>query len=159
MRCSEHLAGVSDDGTDLGDRVAATERWHTPTTVGDHDDLVSGVREALHDGTHRRTTASSTVGSVAGGARPGPDLAALYQDRVRRAGVGSRNRWRRSRTRRQHDQADYRDDEVGSHDPGDDTDYMGFDPQRTRTRRPSDVVYVGAAIAVAVLLLAWALFL
>jgi|TARA_B110000263_G_C14914774_1_gene332012 hypothetical protein len=36
---------------------------------------------------------------------------------------------------------------------------MGFDPQRARVRRPSDLVYVGAAIAVTVVLLAWALFL
>jgi len=36
---------------------------------------------------------------------------------------------------------------------------MGFNPHRARTRRPSDLLYVGAAIAVAVMLLAWALFL
>ena len=48
---------------------------------------------------------------------------------------------------------------MGTHGRGDDTDTMGLDPQRARTRRPSDFVYVGAAIAVAMLLLAWALFL
>ena len=48
---------------------------------------------------------------------------------------------------------------MGRHDPGDDTYAMGFDPQRARMRRPGDFVYVGATIAVAVMLLAWALFL
>jgi len=41
----------------------------------------------------------------------------------------------------------------------DDTDGMGLDPRRPHRRRPSDVVYVGAAILVAVLLLVWAIFL
>ena len=41
----------------------------------------------------------------------------------------------------------------------DDTDGMGFDPQRPQRRRPSDVIYVGAAVVVAVVLIAWALFL
>ncbi|SVC30207.1 uncharacterized protein METZ01_LOCUS283061, partial [marine metagenome] len=41
----------------------------------------------------------------------------------------------------------------------DDTDGMGFDPRRPHRQRPSDVLYVGAAVVVAVLLVAWALFL
>jgi hypothetical protein len=34
---------------------------------------------------------------------------------------------------------------------------MGFDPQRPHRRRPSDVVYVAAALIVGVLLVLWAL--
>jgi hypothetical protein len=41
----------------------------------------------------------------------------------------------------------------------DDTDGMGFDPQRPHRRRPSDVLYVSAAALVAVILVVWALFL
>ena len=41
----------------------------------------------------------------------------------------------------------------------DDTDGMGFDPRRPHRQRPSDVLYVGAAVVVAVLLVVWALFL
>ena len=36
---------------------------------------------------------------------------------------------------------------------------MGFDPRRPHHRRPSDVLYVGAAVVVAALLIAWTLFL
>jgi hypothetical protein len=35
---------------------------------------------------------------------------------------------------------------------------VGFDPNRTQRRRPSDYLYVAAAIVVVVGLLAWALF-
>ncbi|GIT76995.1 MAG: hypothetical protein VX316_03055 [Actinomycetota bacterium] len=41
---------------------------------------------------------------------------------------------------------------------GDDTDAMGFDPQRSHRRRPSDVLYVGATVVIGILLVAWALF-
>ena len=41
----------------------------------------------------------------------------------------------------------------------DNTGGMGFDPQRPHRRRPSDVLYVGTAVVVAVILIAWALFL
>ena len=41
----------------------------------------------------------------------------------------------------------------------DDTDDMGFDPRRPHRRRASDVLYVGAAVVVAVILITWALFL
>ncbi|SVB85670.1 uncharacterized protein METZ01_LOCUS238524 [marine metagenome] len=34
---------------------------------------------------------------------------------------------------------------------------MGFDPQRRHRRRPSDVVYVAAALVVGALLVLWAL--
>ena len=33
---------------------------------------------------------------------------------------------------------------------------MGFDPQRRHRRRPSDLLYVGAAILAGVLLVIWA---
>jgi len=33
---------------------------------------------------------------------------------------------------------------------------MGFDPQRPHRRRPTDVLYVGAAIVAGILLVAWA---
>jgi len=36
---------------------------------------------------------------------------------------------------------------------------MGFDPRRPHRRRPTDVIYVGAAVVVAMLLVGWALFL
>jgi hypothetical protein len=35
---------------------------------------------------------------------------------------------------------------------------MGFNPNRTYRRRPSDYVLVGSAVLVCVLLLAWAFF-
>jgi hypothetical protein len=35
---------------------------------------------------------------------------------------------------------------------------MGFNPHRKQRRRPSDYLFVVAAIAVALLLVAWALF-
>ncbi|MED5233272.1 MAG: hypothetical protein VYD15_06625 [Actinomycetota bacterium] len=41
---------------------------------------------------------------------------------------------------------------------GDDTDTMGFDPQRSHRRRSSDVLYVGATVVIGILLVAWALF-
>ena len=47
---------------------------------------------------------------------------------------------------------------VGTHGKGDDTDAMGFDPQRSHRRRPSDVLYVGATVVIGILLVAWALF-
>ncbi len=40
--------------------------------------------------------------------------------------------------------------------PSDDTESMGFDPQRRRVPRRSDYVFVVAAVVVAVGLLAWA---
>jgi hypothetical protein len=35
---------------------------------------------------------------------------------------------------------------------------VGFDPNRKHRRRPSDFVFVGAGIAIALALVAWALF-
>ena len=37
----EDLAGVADDGNDLGVRIATTERRHAPASVGNHLHLVS----------------------------------------------------------------------------------------------------------------------
>jgi hypothetical protein len=34
---------------------------------------------------------------------------------------------------------------------------MGFNPMRAHRRRPSDLVYVGATVVVAVLLVVWAM--
>lgn len=39
----------------------------------------------------------------------------------------------------------------------DDTDRMGMDPTRPHRRRPSDYLFVGAAVLVALLLVLWAL--
>ena len=35
---------------------------------------------------------------------------------------------------------------------------MGFDPRRPQKRRPSDLVFVAAGLAVALLLVLWAFF-
>jgi len=40
--------------------------------------------------------------------------------------------------------------------PGDDTDGMGFNPHRKRVARPTDIVFVAAAMVVVLALLAWA---
>ncbi len=47
-------------------------------------------------------------------------------------------------------------DQRGGRSNGD-TGRMGFDPQRRHRRRPSDVVYVAAALVVGALLVLWAL--
>jgi hypothetical protein len=39
----------------------------------------------------------------------------------------------------------------------DDTDAMGFNPQRKRVARKSDYVFVGAAVAACIVLLLWTL--
>ena len=43
------------------------------------------------------------------------------------------------------------------HRPNGDTGRMGFDPQRPRRRRPSDIAYVVAVLVVGTLLVLWAL--
>ena len=90
---------------------------------------------------------------------PGPDPAPLNQNRVGRPGIRPGHGRRRSGAGVCDKQDCNGEQRVGPHGPRDDTEAMGFNPQRTRTRRPSDFVYVGAAIAVAVMLVAWALFL
>jgi hypothetical protein len=41
---------------------------------------------------------------------------------------------------------------------GDDTDAMGFNPHRKRVARRTDIVFVAAAVAAVLVLLAWAVF-
>ena len=45
----------------------------------------------------------------------------------------------------------------GRHDR-DDTEHMGMDPTRPHRRRPSDYLFVGAGILVALMLVLWAFF-
>ncbi|HJL90604.1 MAG TPA: hypothetical protein QF905_09775 [Acidimicrobiales bacterium] len=44
------------------------------------------------------------------------------------------------------------------HDGTGDTWTMGLSPKRYRQSKPSDLVYVGSVVVVAVILVAWALF-
>jgi hypothetical protein len=42
--------------------------------------------------------------------------------------------------------------------PSDDTDVMGFDPNRKRVARRTDIVFVAAAVIAVIALLAWTAF-
>jgi hypothetical protein len=88
-------------------------------------------------------------------------VAPNYQDRVGQA-VRARGNFRRrtgTRNSSQHDRQDGREAPKGAGPHrSDDTDLMGMDPTRPHKRRPTDILFVGAGILVAVLLVLWALF-
>jgi len=95
---------------------------------------------------------------VAGGAGPPPDVPTQDEDGVGRPRVSSGYGRRSPGTGRGEQEDDKSNRKVGTHGKDDDTDAMGFDPQRSHRRRPSDVLYVGATVIIGILLVAWALF-
>ena len=95
---------------------------------------------------------------MAGGAGSPPDIPAQDEDGVGRPRVSSGYGRRGPGTGRSEQEDDKSGRGVGTHGKGDDTDAMGFDPQRSHRRRPSDVLYVGATVVIGILLVAWALF-
>ena len=95
---------------------------------------------------------------MAGGAGSPPNLSTEDEDRVGRPCISSGYGRRSAGTSRSKQEDDKGGRRVETHDKGDDTDAMGFDPQRSQRRRPTDLLYVGATVVIGILLVTWAFF-
>lgn len=158
----QDLAGVANNGLDLGLGECPAETRHALPTVAYDGDLVRRIREFLDDlAREPRTRTPATRRTMATAATRPEDVTTEGEDVVGLA-VGAQRHGRRvfgtpAEEQHQGETGGEKSPEGGGgpHE-ADDTDPMGMDPTRPHRRRPSDYLFVGAAILVAVLLVLWA---
>ena len=160
----EHFSRVTNDGLDLGIGKGATEARHVAATLANDRLLVGGVGVGLLDRPREpRPGPPAARGTVAIAATGSEDVTAELQHRV---GLAVGPEWHLGSFRCTAGHKERRGDPEGENSPAqragrhrpDDTDRMGMDPTRPHRRRPTDIVFVGAGILVAVLLVLWAFF-
>lgn len=160
---AQHFSGVADHRIDLRLGKCARERRHAVAPIAHDRRLILRIGKGVDDGaTERRPDPAPAIGAVAVHTSRPEHVASEHQHGVLVAIRPCRNLGRRARTGTGEEHCEEHDSKSrgqgGARHATDDTECMGMDPTRPHKRRPTDILFVGAGVLVAVLLVLWAMF-